>query len=206
MKVGVLSLQGDVEEHEEMTYKAFERLKIKGEVIRVKNRVDELDALIIPGGESTTIGALSLKDDLLSDLRGRIIHGQPTLATCAGLIFLAKKVYDRKIGATNQPTLGVLDVMVERNAFGRQKESFETYVHLPILGKEPFHAVFIRAPLIREVGENVSELASLNGMAIAIRQQNVIATSFHPELTEDARIHELLLKMALKGHRMKPYR
>ena len=199
MKVGILSLQGDIEEHEEMVYKAFERLNIEGEAVKVRNRIDELDALIIPGGESTTMGALSSKNDLLSSLKGRIIHGLPTLATCAGLIFLAKKVYDRKTGTTNQPTLRVLNVVVERNAFGRQRESFETYIHLPVLGKEPFHAIFIRAPIIKEAGDDVLELASLDGIVIAVKQQNIIATSFHPELTKDTRIHELLLKTVLEG-------
>jgi len=195
MKIGIISLQGDIEEHREATYRALDKLNVEGEVIEVKN-VDELrsvNGIIIPGGESTTIGRLASRS-LFSALKERIEKGLPVLATCAGLIVLAKKVYDRRVGETKQPLLGILDVLVERNAFGRQRESFEMYIKVPLIGEKPFKAVFIRAPLIRKVWGDAKSIANIKEGVVAVKQSNVLATCFHPELAEDTRFHELLIK------------
>ncbi len=195
MKIGIISLQGDIEEHREATYRALDKLNVEGEVIEVKN-VDELrsvNGIIIPGGESTTIGRLASRS-LFSALKERIEKGLPVLATCAGLIVLAKKVYDRRVGETKQPLLGILDVLVERNAFGRQRESFEMYIKVPLIGEKPFKAVFIRAPLIRKVWGDAKSIANIKEGVVAVKQNNVLATCFHPELAEDTRFHELLIK------------
>ncbi|MCD6503651.1 MAG: pyridoxal 5'-phosphate synthase glutaminase subunit PdxT [Thermoplasmata archaeon] len=194
MKIGVLALQGDVEEHVKAMEKALERLNVNGEVLEVKNLEELLSvqALAIPGGESTTIGKLLVRRNLLEPLKDRITLGMPVFATCAGLILLAKQIRDRVVGETNQPSLGVLDVEVVRNAFGRQRESFE--VDLEFKGIGLVRAVFIRAPAITKVGNSVDVLSRLNDYIVAVREGNILALAFHPEVTEDTRIHEFFLK------------
>ncbi len=183
--VGVLALQGDFREH----LAVVTRLGAVGREIRLPEDLDGIDALIIPGGESTTIGKLATRFELIEPLRELINGGLPTYGTCAGLIFASSTVTEG-----NQPLLGVLDVVVQRNAFGRQNESFET--DLDIDGFDaPFHAVFIRAPWVEKVGGDVEVLASVQGHPVMVRQDNILGTSFHPELTEDDRIHQMLIEM-----------
>ena len=197
LTVGVLALQGDFREHIAMVHRiSIEADPVHAVAVRTAADLDRIDALIIPGGESTTIGRLARIYGLIEPLRELIHRGVPALGTCAGMIFLAS-------GTTGppQPQLEVLDVVVERNAFGRQVDSFEA--DLPIAGSsEPVHAVFIRAPWIYKMGADVEVLATVldpdegEERAVFVRQANVLATSFHPELTGDTRIHEMLVSMA----------
>ncbi|MBO4300698.1 MAG: pyridoxal 5'-phosphate synthase glutaminase subunit PdxT [Desulfovibrio sp.] len=182
--VGVLALQGAFREH----IKAVSRLGATTCEIRQARDMDGVDALIIPGGESTTIGKLLVEGGMLDPLRKRVEHGMPVYGSCAGLILLC-----RDIENSDQPRLGVLDATVRRNAFGRQVDSFETNLAIPELGPEPVPAVFIRAPVITRVGTNLTVLAQVNGQAVAVRQGNILATSFHPELTQDLRLHQYFL-------------
>lgn len=183
--VGVLALQGDFREHLDV----LRRLDVEGRGVRLPQHLDGIDALIIPGGESTTIGKLAVRWGLFEPLRERIGAGLPTFGTCAGLIFAASAVTEG-----DQHLLGVLDVVVARNAFGRQNQSFET--DLAVTGLEtPFHAVFIRAPWVAKVGSAVDVLATVDDHAVMVRQGGIIATSFHPELTDDTRIHAMLLDL-----------
>ena len=155
--------------------------------------IEGIDALIIPGGESTTIGKLLNEWNMLEPLRQRILDGMPVYGSCAGLILLC-----RDIENSDQPRLGVLDATVRRNAFGRQVDSFETNLSIPEIGADPLPAVFIRAPVITGVGAGVKVLAEVNGQAVAVRQNNILATSFHPELTPDTRMHSYFLSFCGK--------
>jgi 5'-phosphate synthase pdxT subunit len=190
MNVGVLALQGAFIEHETM----LRKLGAQTTQVRLPEQLDGLDALIIPGGESTTIGKLAVEYGLVAPLRAFASH-KPTWGTCAGMIFLAKS-----IGVDRQPILGVMDITVNRNAFGRQIDSFET--DLAISGLDsPFHAVFIRAPIVTGVGAGVDILAALDDQGaasrriVAVKQGHLLATAFHPELTGDPRLHALFLDM-----------
>ncbi len=187
VRVGVLALQGDVREHIVMV----ESLGAEGIAVRSAGEFDEVDALIIPGGESTTIGKLADRYGLVEPLRRCIEGGLPTLGTCAGMIFLAAATSS----GNGQIQLGVLDVVVTRNAFGRQVDSFEADLEVTGLD-DSVHAVFIRAPWIDKVGADVEVLASVGGHPVMVRQGSILATSFHPELTDDDRVHKLLLTMA----------
>lgn len=186
MKIGVLALQGDFIEHE----KILRDLSVEAVEVRKPEQLAELDGLIIPGGESTTFGKLAAEFGLMEPLRAFCESGKPVWGTCAGMIFLAKDV------GRKQPVLGVMDVSVKRNAFGRQVDSFETDLDIPVLQPPaPFHAIFIRAPLIESVGKGVQVLATLDdGTIVAARQGNLMATSFHPELTNDARLHRYFIE------------
>lgn len=180
MKIGVLALQGAFIEH----IKILRQLGVETAEVRLPQQLDALDGLIIPGGESTTIGKLATSYGLMHPLR-RFCREKPTWGTCAGMIFLAKD-----IGFDEQPILGAMDITVDRNAFGRQIDSFETDLHIAGLGAEPFHAVFIRAPVVTAVAEPVTVLAQLDdGGIVAVRQAHLLATAFHPELTADLRLH-----------------
>jgi 5'-phosphate synthase pdxT subunit len=202
--IGVLALQGAIEEHIAAAKLALKEMGIEGSVQQVKTveDVDAVQGLIIPGGESTVIGRLSIISRTLQVIKQRIYDGMPVLGTCAGLVLLAKKVYDRVLGETRQPTLGVMDIVVERNAFGRQRESFEVELDIPIIGEKKFKAVFIRAPAIREIGPQVKAIAKLSNIIVAVQQQNMIGTAFHPELTEDTRIHQLLINMVMNTYNL----
>jgi len=199
--VGVAGFQGDVEEHVAATKLAFKKLGMSGSVVVVKTpeQVKAVSALIIPGGESTVIGRLSIFNQSIVAIRRRIKEGMPVLGTCAGLIVLAKRTYDRVVGETGQPLVGVLDVVVERNSFGGQRESFEADLDIPKLGKEKFRGVFIRSPLIVDVGPQVETLCSLNDRTVAVQQDNIIGTAFHPELSGDTRLHEYFIRLASKA-------
>ncbi len=191
MTIGVLALQGDFREH----LAVVARLGRTGVEVRTVEELAVVDALVIPGGESTTIGRLARVYGLIEPMRARIEAGMPTLGTCAGLILLATATT-----GPEQPQLGVLDVVVERNAFGRQVDSFES--DLPVVGfDDPIHAVFIRAPWIAKVGAGVDVLSTVadpethEERPVFVRQGHVLATSFHPELTDDRRVHDMLLTM-----------
>jgi len=189
MKIGVLALQGAFIEHE----KVLERLGAEPVEVRLPQHLEGLDGLIIPGGESTTIGKVAARWGLLEPLVAFARSGRPLWGTCAGMILMARGVTD---GAADQPTLGLMDVTVRRNAFGRQVDSFEADLAVPALGERPFHAVFIRAPWIERAGDSVEVLARLeDGTIVAARQGNLLATAFHPELTDDERFHRYFLRL-----------
>ncbi len=190
MKIGVLALQGAFVEHEQM----LRRLGAEAVEVRLPEHLQGLDGLIIPGGESTTIGKLAVEYGLIEPLRA-FAQQRPTWGTCAGLIFLAKD-----IGIEHQPILGVMDVKVNRNAFGRQIDSFEVDIPVRGLGEAPFHAVFIRAPLVEEVHADVEVLATLaDGRIVAVQQRHLLGTAFHPELTDDPRFHQRFLDLVAKS-------
>jgi pyridoxal 5'-phosphate synthase pdxT subunit len=183
INIGVLALQGAFIEHE----KTLRDLGVNPVEVRLPDQLDGLDALIIPGGESTTIGKLAVAFNLLEPLR-RFAQEKPVWGTCAGLIMLAKDI------GRSQPLIGVMDVKVNRNAFGRQVDSFETDLDVPELGQAPFHAVFIRAPLVTGVSDGVQILSTIdNGGIVAVRQGHWLGTAFHPELTPDNRFHRYFL-------------
>jgi 5'-phosphate synthase pdxT subunit len=200
--IGVLALQGAIEEHIAATKLALKEMRLEGSVRLVKTvkEVEAIHGLMIPGGESTVIGRLSNLNQTLQAIKQRIYAGMPVLGTCAGLVLLAKKVYDRVLGETSQPTMGTMDIVVERNAFGRQRESFEADLEIPVLGEKKFKGVFIRAPAIREIEPQVKVLSKLNGVIVAVQQHNMVGTAFHPELTEDTRIHQYFINMVINAY------
>ena len=186
-RAGVLGLQGDFAEH----LATLDRLGIEGVDVRRPEQLDEVDALIIPGGESTTIGKLAQQYGFIEKLRDRVAEGMPVWGTCAGAIFIAKDVPQHP-----HPLAGLMDMTVERNAFGRQVDSFEADLDVKSLGAPPFHAVFIRAPQITRVGPGVDVLARTDdGRVVAARHGRLLATRFHPELTRDDRFHRYFLSL-----------
>jgi 5'-phosphate synthase pdxT subunit len=201
IKIGVLGIQGDIEENILSISEALKNLNLQGTVesVRYSESIAELDGLILPGGESTVIGnLLSIQGNIFQTIKKKITEGMPVLGTCAGLIMLSKRTYDKVVGETKQKLFGVLDVVIERNAFGRQHESFEVDLDIPILGKELFRGIFIRSPIINNVGESVNILTKLDDKIVAVKQNNIIGTSFHPELSTDRRLHELFIKDSVK--------
>ncbi len=184
-RVGVLALQGDVREH----IRILESLGVAAMEVKKPELLESMEALVIPGGESTTIGKLAVRFRLLEPLREAIGDGLAVYGTCAGMILLAGAVTEG-----DQPLIGALDVVVERNAFGRQNESFEADLDIDGLD-DPFHAVFIRAPWIDKVGSDVEILSEIDEHPVMVRQGKILATSFHPELTGDGRIHRMLLDL-----------
>lgn len=201
IKVGVLGIQGDIEENILSTVEALKKLNLRGTVesVRYSESIAELDGLILPGGESTVIGSLlSIQGKVFQTIEKKITEGMPVLGTCAGLIMLSKRTYDKVVGETKQELFGMLDVVIERNAFGRQHESFEVDLEIPVLGKEPFRGIFIRSPIVNNVGESVTILTKFNDKIVAVKQNNIIGTSFHPELSADRRLHELFIKDILE--------
>lgn len=188
IRIGVLALQGDFAEHAER----LREIGVEPVEIRLPQQLDEVDALIIPGGESTTITRLLDIYDLREPIRERGERGLPIWGTCAGAIVLAKQATD-----LDRPNLALMDIDVRRNAFGRQVDSFEEDLDIAALGAPAFHAVFIRAPVIDRAGDGVEVLAWLqDGTIVAARERSLVATSFHPELTHDVRFHRLLAEMA----------
>ncbi len=193
MKIGVLALQGDFEEH----CAALGRLSVEPVEVRLPHDLEGLDGLIIPGGESTTIGKLAVWYGLLDAILA-FSRSKPIWGTCGGLVLMARDV------GFDQPILGLMDTVVQRNAFGRQVDSFEADLRIAGLNGEPFHAVFIRAPVITEAGPDVEILCRLeDGRIVAARQGRFLATSFHPELTRDDRMHELFVRMSEEAQRGK---
>ncbi len=188
MAVGVLALQGAVREH----LHAFAKLGVEALPVRTPEEVAAVEGLVLPGGESTTIGKLMVRYGLRAPILALAASGRPLWGTCAGMILMAQHIEG---GIQDQPRLGVLDITVQRNAFGRQVESFEA--DIPVAGVEggPVRAVFIRAPIIRSVGPEVEVLATHAGQVVAARRGNLLVLSFHPELTSDLRMHEYFLAM-----------
>ena len=188
MKIGVLALQGAFREHKLM----LESCGAEVCEVRKTEELEGLDGLVLPGGESTTIGKLMVKFGLLEKIQERYAEGMAIYGTCAGMILLC-----RDIIGSDQPRLGLFDARVRRNAFGRQRESFEADLFVPELeaGEKPIRAVFIRAPYLEQAGLDVQVLAEVNGKAVIARQGKILTTSFHPELTNDDRIHQYFLKM-----------
>ena len=193
LRVGVLALQGDVREHRAM----LTELGADALAVRTPEELNSVAALVIPGGESTTMSLLAQRLEMLGPLREAVAAGMPMFGSCAGMIMLAAKVID---GRADQQTLAALDITVRRNAFGRQVDSFETDVLVPAVGAPEFPAVFIRAPWVESIGPDVEVLASVPGPAgapriVAVRSGRNMATSFHPEITGDTRIHRLFLDL-----------
>lgn len=195
--IGVLAIQGDVQENLLSVRTALDDLGIDGKVIAVKtpDEISQLDGLILPGGESTTIGHLSLVNGSLKILKEKIEKGMPVLGICAGMIILSKTADDRVIGKTNQPLLEVLDIKLERNSFGRQRESFESDISMDSIDIPKFNGVFIRAPSVSDVGSDVEILSKLNERIVAVKKGNIIGTAFHPELTTDTSLHKYFVQL-----------
>ena len=197
MNIGILALQGDVAENFMSTMLAMNELGVDGSVSQVKtpDQIAALDGLIIPGGESTMMGQLSMVNGAMNALKEKIESGLPVLGICAGMILLSKNSKDRVVGSTKQPLLDALDVEIERNSFGRQKDSFEAEISLDNMDIPSFQGVFIRAPAVLNTGSDVETLAKFDEKIIAVKQGNIIATSFHPELTKDVSIHRHFVEM-----------
>ncbi|PLV56608.1 pyridoxal 5'-phosphate synthase glutaminase subunit PdxT [Thermotoga sp. SG1] len=185
MKIGVLGVQGDVREHVE----ALHKLGVETLIVKLPEHLDMVDGLILPGGESTTMIRILKEMNMDEKLVEKINDGLPVFATCAGVILLARRINNYK-----QEKLGVLDVTVERNAYGRQVESFETFIEIPAIGKDPFRAIFIRAPKIVETGQSVEILAYHEGDPVLVKEGKILASTFHPELTDDLRLHRYFLE------------
>ena len=195
--VGILALQGDVTENFMATMAALHDAGIDATVSQVKtpDQISKLDGLIIPGGESTMMGQLSMVNGAMNALKELIDGGTPVFGICAGMILLSKNSKDRVMGSTEQPLLDMLDVDIERNSFGRQKDSFQAEISLDPIGISSFHGVFIRAPAILTSGSDVTVLSKFNEKIIAVKQGNILATSFHPELTQDISLHKHFVEM-----------
>lgn len=197
LNIGVLAVQGDVAENITATKMAMEELGIEGIVNEIKypEQISELDGMIIPGGESTVIGQLSLVNGSLKQIKEKIESGMPVLGICAGMILLSKRVKDRVIGDMDQPLLDMLDIKIERNTFGRQRDSFESEISMEKIGIPKFHGVFIRAPSVVETGKNVDVISKFNEKIIAVKQGKILGTSFHPELTSDLSLHKYFINL-----------
>lgn len=186
MKIGILALQGAFREHQKM----LELLGAETQLVKLPQHLEGLDGLVVPGGESTTMGKLLREYDLQKPIQNLAKAGMPVFGTCAGMIVMANKIH-----GADEPHLALMDVEVNRNSFGRQVDSFETDLEMPVIGEQPFPAVFIRAPHVESVGPEVTTLATYNGRVVAAEQGHYLALSFHPELTGDTRIHEHFLNM-----------
>ncbi len=197
MKIGILAYQGGVFEHRYMVERACEELGYDCDIVLVTkvHHLKDVDAIILPGGESTTISKLAKRFGVLDELRKLAMNGIPTFGTCAGAILLAKHVIDRVTGKVLRNPVGIMDMDIVRNYYGRQRESFEVDLAIPILGNKPFRGVFIRAPAITRIGPHVTSLAMLNDVHVAVQQGPHLATTFHPELTNDTRFHKYFLKI-----------
>ena len=198
--IGVLGLQGDIEENVAATRQALQELQVDGsvEMVRYPEEMEKIDGLILPGGESTVQSTLAAIQRALPVIKKRISEGMPVLGTCAGMIMLSKRAYDRTVGDTKQKLIGNLDIVIERNAFGRQNDSFEADLSISLLGKEAFNGVFIRAPAVSELGKDVEVVAKFNNRIVAVKQKNIIGTAFHPELSGDSRMHTYLINRVLE--------
>ena len=198
--IGVLALQGDVEENIRAATNALEEMNQKGKVISVRypEEIMKIDGLIIPGGESTVMGLLiAIKNGLLDSINKALQKRLPVMGTCAGMIVLAKRSYDRVVGNKKQLLLGALDVEIERNSFGRQHDSFESNLDISGIGND-FKGIFIRAPSVISTGPQVQILSRFDGKIVAVQQENIIGTSFHPELSGDNRMHNLFIEQIAK--------
>jgi len=198
--IGVLGVQGDIEENIAATKDTLKHMRVKGSVesVRYSEEIEKVDSLIIPGGESGVISLLvAIQGGAFQTVKRLVSNGMPVMGTCAGMIILSKHAYDRVVGETKQQLMGNLDIVVERNAFGRQNDSFEVDLQIPFLGKDDFKCVFIRSPIVREVGKEVEVIATFNNKIVAVKQKNIFGTSFHPELSGDDRLHRQFIKTIL---------
>lgn len=198
--IGVLALQGDVEENIRAATNTLEEMNQKGKVISVRypEEIMKIDGLIIPGGESTVMGLLiAIKNGLLDSINKALQKRLPVMGTCAGMIILAKRSYDRVVGNKKQLLLGALDIEIERNSFGRQYDSFESNLDISGIGND-FKGIFIRAPSVISTGPQVQILSRFDGKIVAVQQENIIGTSFHPELSGDNRMHKLFIELIAK--------
>jgi 5'-phosphate synthase pdxT subunit len=191
MILGILGIQGDFGAHKSMA----ESLGVKTLIVRTPEDFEKIDGLVIPGGETTAITKLLSRYNLIKPVKKFHREGKPIFGTCAGMVLLAKKIDNH----LEQFSFGFMDISVKRNAYGRQIDSFEEDIVIPALGKKPFHGVFIRAPKISKIGKNVESMAKHGSDHILVREGNVLAGSFHPELTEDVRIYEYFLEMVKKS-------
>ncbi|MBP2029306.1 5'-phosphate synthase pdxT subunit [Methanohalophilus levihalophilus] len=199
MLIGVIAIQGDVSEHVHAIDNALAQRGENADIVEIKHSgiVPECDAIVLPGGESTTLGRLLLKEGISEEIKQAAAAGIPVMGTCAGLILLAQRG-DSQVAKTHQHLLGLMNTQVNRNAFGRQRDSFETDLELPFLDSS-YRAVFIRAPAIIDYGQDVEILSKIDDRVVAARQGNVLALAFHPELTDDLRVHQYFLDM-VKGN------
>jgi 5'-phosphate synthase pdxT subunit len=195
VRIAVIAIQGNVEEHISAAEKALKEMELKGEVIPVRHSgtIPTCDAFILPGGESTTLGRLMAREGIDVEIKEAAAAGKPIMGTCAGLVLLAKDGGEQVL-RTEQKLLGLMDISVDRNAFGGQRESFEIPLDVSMLDS-PYNVVFIRAPVITRVGPDVEVLASFNDKIVAAKQGNILGLAFHPELTDDLRIHCYFLGM-----------
>ena len=196
--IGVLAIQGDVHENVSACRSALAESGIDGRVLNVVTPDDMsgIDGLVIPGGESTTIGQLLLANKSMSVIRERIQQGMPVLGICAGMILLSNAADDSVVGSTGQPLLGILDMKIERNSFGRQGMSFETDISMNAIGISKFNGVFIRAPSISTAASEIKVLSKLGDRIVAVKKDNVIGTAFHPELAGDISLHKYFVSLA----------
>jgi len=200
MKVGVLAYQGSFEEHATQTKRALIEAGYEAEIIAVKRNTDlkQVDSIIIPGGESTTIGAIAQRMGVLQELKDRILEGMPVMGTCAGAILLAKESVDSRVREKKQPLLQVMDISVVRNYYGRQRESFQATLDLSSLNLGTIRTVFIRSPAIIKVWGGAREIARLNDAIVMAVEGNMIATTFHPELADVPSVHRYFVEMIKK--------
>ncbi|KEQ56839.1 Glutamine amidotransferase subunit PdxT protein [Marine Group I thaumarchaeote SCGC RSA3] len=196
-KIGILAIQGDVAENVSSLVASIADLNQDAtvHVVKTPEQISAMDGLVIPGGESTTIGQLSLVNGSQKVIKQKVESGMPVLGICAGMILLANNASDRVVGKTEQPLFDFLDIKLERNSFGRQRESFEANVSMDPIGISNYNGVFIRAPAISSASDDVEVLAKLNEKIVAIKKGNIIGTSFHPELTDDLAVHKYFVNL-----------
>ena len=195
-KIGVLSVQGDVAENVSSLVASIADLNQDAtvHVVKTPEEISQMDGLVIPGGESTTIGQMSLVNGSQKVIKQKVESGMPVLGICAGMVLLASNASDKVVGKTEQPLFDFLDIELERNSFGRQRESFEANISMDPIGISNFNGVFIRAPAISSAGD-VEVLAKYNEKIVAIKKGNIIGTSFHPELTDDLAVHKYFVNL-----------
>ncbi len=210
VSIGVLAVQGDIEENLIASKNALKEMNVAGNVTRViyPGQITQIDGLILPGGESTVVSSLITihHGEIFQAVRKVVSDGLPALGICAGMIMLAKRAYDRVVGETKQPLLGNLDIEVERNAFGRQSDSFELNLEIPLIGKDPFRGVFIRSPVVKKLGNDAKVLARINEKIVGVIQNNIIGTAFHPELSRDIRLHQAFINNVMKHKQDKQHK
>ena len=196
-KIGILAIQGDVAENVSSLVASIADLNQDAtvHVVKTPEEISEMDGLVIPGGESTTIGQLSLVNGSQKVIKQKVESGMPVLGICAGMVLLASNATDRVVGKMNQPLFDFLDIELERNSFGRQRESFEADISMDSIGISNYNGVFIRAPAISSASDDVEVLAKFDEKIVAIKKGNIIGTSFHPELTDDLAVHKYFVNL-----------
>jgi len=197
VKIGILSVQGDVIENVSSLVASIADLNQDAtvHVVKTPEEISEMDGLVIPGGESTTIGQMSLVNGSQKVIKQKVESGMPVLGICAGMVLLANNASDKVVGETKQPLFDFLDIKLERNSFGRQRESFEANISMDSIGIPNYNGVFIRAPAISSASGDIEVLAKINEKIVAIKKGNIIGTSFHPELTDDLAVHKYFVNL-----------